>query len=227
MNLLVNGWREWRISATELDCVRFSLVQASPAPFKSSDAAIEWAVAHGIVGMMSEMATGGKGLVGISKNSIREMLNPSQVGKSESRDVHYAALTVLRDLIRESVIVESHFDRRKGPDMKRSLAHGVNRDVLIDVSYAALAIGTELYRAKITFKRYKDPNVAGKAYAYHVTKIEVLTGNLVHAAKDTDPKANTSTTNQAGANLHLTADILLNGVSDVNGVPLLDDGKEG
>ena len=62
---------------------------------------------------------------------------------------------------------------------------------------------------------------------YHVTKIEVLTGNLVHAAKDTDPKANTSTTNQAGVNLHLTADILLNGVCDVNGVPLLDNGKEG
>lgn len=122
MNLLEDVWREWRISGKELDSVRFSLVQASPAPFKSSDAAIEWAVTHGIVGMMSELETGGKGRVCISKNSIREMLNPSQVGKSASRDVHYAALTVLRDLIRESVIVESHFDRRKGPDMKRSLA---------------------------------------------------------------------------------------------------------
>ena len=223
MNLPEDDWREWRISAMELDCVRFSLVQAGPAPFKSSDAAIEWAVAHGIVGMMSEMETGGKGRGGISKNSIREMLNPSQVGKSASRDVHYAALTVLRDLIRESVIVESHFDRRKGPDMKRSLAHGVNRDVLIDVSYAALAIGTELYRAKITFKRYKDPNVAGKAYAYHVTKIEVLTGNLVNAIEGTYPKANTPITNQEKASLVLMPRILLNGVVDVNGVPFIEE----
>ena len=196
MDLQEDAWREWRISGKELDNIRFLLVHAGPAPFRSSDAAIEWAVAHGIVGMMSETETGGKGRVGISKNSIREMLNPSQVGKSASRDVHYAALTVLRDIIRESVIVESHFDRRKGPDMKRSLAYGVNRDVLIDVAYAALAIGTGLYRAKITFKRYKDPNVAGKAYAYHVTKIEVLTGNLVNAVEGTYPKANTPITNQ-------------------------------
>ena len=221
MNLLVNGWREWRISATELDCVRFSLVQAGSAPFKSSDAAIEWAVTNGIVGMMSEVEIGGKGRVGISKNSIREMLNPSQVGKSASREVHYAALTVLRELIRESVIVESHFDRRKGPDMKRSLAYGVNKDVLIDVAYAALAIGTGLYRAKITFKRYKDPNVAGKAYAYHVTKIEVLTGNLVNAVEGTYPKANTPITNQEKASRVLMPHILLNGVVDVNGVPFI------
>lgn len=218
---LTKDWEEWRISGKELDNIRFLLVHASPAPFKSSDAAVEWAVTHGIVGMMSEMETGGKGRVCISKNSIREMLNPSQVGKSASRDVHYAALTVLRDLIRESVIVESHFDRRKGPDMKRSLAHGVNRDVLIDVAYAALTIGTELYRAKITFKRYKDPNVAGKAYAYHVTKIEVLTGNLVNAMKGTYPKANTPITNQEKASLILMPNILLNGVVDVNGVPFI------
>lgn len=52
-------------------------------------------------------------------------------------------------------------------------------------------------------------------------QIEVLTGNLVHATKDTDPKANTSTTNQEEANLHLTADILLNGVVDVNGATFI------
>ena len=170
---LSKDWEEWRISGEELDNVRFSLVQAGPAPFRSSDAAIEWAV--------------------------------------------------LRELIREAVIVESHFDRRKGPDMRRSLAHGVNRDVLIDVAYAALAIGTGLYRAKITFKRYRDPNVAGKAYAYHVTKIEVLTGNLVNAVEGTYPKANTPIANQEKASLVLMPHILLNGVVDVNGVPFIEE----
>ena len=221
------NWTEWRMPSGELTQLKFAVVPVALAPFTSSDGAIEWACENGVVGMMDDAETGGKGAVLISKTSIREMLNPAQVGKSASRQVHYAALTKLRDLIRASVIVESHFDLRKGPDMKRSPENGVNADILIDVAYAALRIGEETYRAKITFKRYKDPNVMGKAYAYHVTKIEVLTGNLVHAAKDTDPKANTSTTNQAGANLHLTADILLNGVCDVNGVPLLDDGKEG
>ena len=52
-------------------------------------------------------------------------------------------------------------------------------------------------------------------------QIEVLTGNLVHAAKDTDPKANTSTTNQGKVNLYLTPNILLNGVVDVNGAPFI------
>ena len=220
-------WTEWRMPSGELAQLKFVVVPVALAPFTSSDGAIEWACENGVVGTMDDAETGGKGAVLISKNSIREMLNPAQVGKSASRQVHYAALTKLRDLIRASVIVESHFDLRKGPDMKRSPENGVNAEILIDVAYAALRIGEETYRAKITFKRYKDPNVTGKAYAYHVTKIEVLTGNLVHAAKDTDPKANTSTTNQAGANLHLTADILLNGVCDVNGVLLLDDGKEG
>ena len=166
-------WQEWRLCEAEVLNARFAVVAASVAPFRSSDAAIEWAV--------------------------------------------------LRELIRESVIVESHFDRRKGPDMRRSLVHGVNRDVLIDVAYAALAIGTGLYRAKITFKRYKDPNVAGKAYAYHVTKIEVLTGNLVNAVEGTYPKANTPITNQEKASLVLMPHILLNGVVDVNGVPFIEE----
>ena len=79
--------------------------------------------------------------------------------------------------------------------------------------------------AEINYHGMKPENVDALALKA-VTKIEVLTGNLVHAAKDTDPKANTSITNQAGANLHLMADILLNGVCDVNGVPLLDNSKE-
>ena len=209
----------------ELARLVFPVVPVALASFTSSDEAIAWTCENGVVGMMVDAETGGKGAVLISKNSIREMLNPAQVGKSASRQAHYAALTRLRDLIRASVVVESHFDLRKGPDMKRSPENGVNEEILIDVAYAALRIGAETYRAKITFKRYKDPNVTGKAYAYHITKIEVLTGNLVHAAKDTDPKANTPITNQEEANPHLTACILLNGACDVNGVPLLTEGQ--
>ena len=120
--------------ANELARISFEVVPVGTAPFVSSDGAIEWACGNGIVGTMDDVETGGKGVVLISKNSIREMLNPAQVGKSASRQVHYAALTKLRELIRASVIVESHFDLRKGPDMKRSAANGVNEEILIDVA---------------------------------------------------------------------------------------------
>ena len=220
-------WAEWRMPSGELAQLKFAVVEAAPAPFAFREAAILWAKGRGVVGVMGEEDAGGKGCVGISVGSLREMLNPVQIGKSCGLKAHFAAVAVLRDLIREAVIVETYFDRLKGANGIRNVANGVNRNVMIQVGYAAMRFDGGLYRVKLTFKRIADASAATKAYAYHVTKIEVLTGNLVHAAKDTDPKANTSTANQAGANLRLTADILLNGVCDVNGVPLLDNGKEG
>ena len=135
----------------ELAQLKFAVVEATSAPFAFREAAILWAKGRGVVGVMGEGDTGGKGCVGISVGSLREMLNPVQIGKS----------------------------------------------------------------------------CGLKAYAYHVTRIEVLAGTIGNDLTGTAPNANTPTTNQEEANLHLTADILLNGVCDVNGVPLLDSGKEG
>ena len=56
-----------------------------------------------------------------------------------------------------------------------------------------------------------------------LTRIEVLTGTIGNDLSGTAPNANTSTTNQGRANLHLTPNILLSGVVDVNGVPFLGD----
>ena len=56
-----------------------------------------------------------------------------------------------------------------------------------------------------------------------LTRIEVLTGTIGNDLSGTAPNANTSTMNQGRANLHLTPNILLNGVVDVNGVPFLGD----
>ena len=55
-----------------------------------------------------------------------------------------------------------------------------------------------------------------------LTRIEVLTGTIGNDLTGTAPNANTPTTNQGKANLHLTSNILLNGVVDVNGVPFID-----
>ena len=211
----------------ELAQLKFAVVEAAPAPFAFREAAILWAKERGVVGTMTEEETGGKGCVGISVGSLREMLNPVQIGKSCGLKVHFAAVTVLRELIRESVLVEAYFDRLKGTNGIRDAANGVNRNVMILVGYAAMRFDGGLYRVKLTFKRFADVNAASKAYAYHVTRIEVLAGTIGNDLTGTAPNANTPTTNQEEANLHLTADILLNGVCDVNGVPLLDSGKEG
>ena len=52
-------------------------------------------------------------------------------------------------------------------------------------------------------------------------QIEVLTGTMGNDLSGTAPNANTSTTNQGRANLHLTPNILLNGAVDVNGAPFI------
>lgn len=61
--------------------------------------------------------------------------------------------------------------------------------------------------------------------AYHVTRIEVLTGTIGNDLSGTAPNANTSTTNQGKANFHLTPNILLYGVVDVNGVQFVGDAQ--
>ena len=58
-----------------------------------------------------------------------------------------------------------------------------------------------------------------------VRKIELLTGTIGNDLSGTAPNANTSTTNQGKANLHLTPNILLHGVVDVNGVQFVGDAQ--
>ena len=69
------------------------------------------------------------------------------------------------------------------------------------------------YRAKTTLKLHKDPkakdNQPTKAYSYEINNIEVLKGNCRTSVR---PSNKTSM---------IDVSILLNGVCDVNGVPLL------
>jgi len=58
-----------------------------------------------------------------------------------------------------------------------------------------------------------DKNQPTKAYSYEITNVEVLRGNAAPVAR---PSNNTST---------FAASILLRGVCDVNGVPLLANEK--
>ena len=192
---------------------RVTVIELENAPFRNSDDADAWARSHGVIGLMSNVDTGGKGEVSISVRSIDKMLSGSAVKKSVTPAIHYAALMRLRDIIRESFIGETHPDYKKGKDNKRSPENGVNPNVEIAVLYGCVSASGIPYRAKTTLKLHKDPkakdNQPTKAYSYEINNIEVLKGNC-----RTSVRPNNKTP-------MIDTDILLNGVCDVNGVPLL------
>ena len=186
---------------------RVTIIELENAPFRGAKPAYQWATSHGVVGIMSDADTAGKGEVSISRGSILKMVSGSATGKSVTPEIHYAALMRLRDIIRESFIGEIHPDRMKR-DGKRSPANGVNPDVTVLRLYGCVAFGDIPLRAKVTLKQYVDPNEKAKAYSYEISNIEVLKGN---AGVEPLPSDRTS----------MDVSILLNGVCDVNGVPLL------
>ena len=64
-------------------------------------------------------------------------------------------------------------------------------------------------RVKTTLKRFLDNNFPSKAYSYEISNIEILRGTAAPVARPSNK-------------ISMDVSILLNGVCDVNGVPLLD-----
>ena len=189
------------------DSLRFVVVRGAPAPFRCTKDALAWARANGLIGKMLEQETGGKGIVSISGESIRETLNPRQREKSISDEIHFAALTKLRDLIRESIILDCHPDYPKNKEGVRVPGISSNNGIDICIAYAAFMVLGVVYRVRLTLKRYSQTGTS-KAYAYRVNEIEVLPGTLGgRIALATDPTGTTS----------ICGSILLNGVPEVNG----------
>ena len=186
---------------------KVKIIGLENAPFKCAKDAVVWAKEHGVVGVMSDTDTGGKGAISISVASVRKMVSVSAMNKSVTPAIHYAALMRLRDIIRESFVGEVHPDRMKR-DGKRSASYGLNPDVTVIRLYGCVAFGDIPLRAKVTLKSYVDANEDTKAYTYEISNIEVLKGNA-----GVVPLPNNKTSMDVG--------ILLNGVCDVNGVPLL------
>ena len=190
----------------ELSKKVFNVIPVTKAEFNTRDSGIAYAENNGIIGLMSNEETGGKGPINISKQSVGEMLNEAQRIKSPSNDVHYAVLKELRQIIKESELVDSHPDYKKDKDGKRTPQAGINENVNIDVMYGAINFDGKTYRVRTTIKRFIDPNAQTKAYAYSVEKIEVLVGTLSNDVNATAPRISTS----------ITGDILLRGVRKVN-----------
>ena len=83
---------------------RVTIIELENAPFRCARDAVAYAKAHGIVGVMSDADTGGKGEISISVASIRKMVSVAAMNKSVTPAIHYSALMRLRDIIRESVV---------------------------------------------------------------------------------------------------------------------------
>lgn len=184
------------------------LVELESARYKTCTEARAWAREHGVVGLMSDVDTGGKGEISISIASIDKMISGSAMRKSVTPAIHLAALARIRDIVRESIVCEIHPDYAK-IDGRRDVCNPVNPNMRIAVLFGAVMFGGFVYRAKTTLKMHKQLNQPTKAYAYEITEIEILKGNAGDEfSLMLRPSDRTS----------IPSHILLNGVTDVNGV---------
>ena len=147
---------------------KVNIIELENAPFRNSEDADAWARSHGVIGLMSNVDTGGKGEVSISARSIDKMLSGAALKKSVTPAIHYAALMRLRDIIRESFIGEVHPDYKKNVDGRRRVTNEVNRAVEIAVLYGCVSSSGIPYRAKTTLKLHYDKNQPTKAYSYEI-----------------------------------------------------------
>ena len=188
-----------------------AIVELDGAPFRNAREARAWARSHGIIGLMSNVDTGDKGEISISVNSIRKMASESAATKSVTTAIHYAAMVRVRDIIRESFVGEIHPDFKKVGGVRRA-GNPVNRRLRIAVLYGCVSFGEIPYRAKTTLKIYDGSRDGMKAYSYEISSIEILRGNAAHVARPND-------------RISMPVEILLNGVTNVNGQPILKERK--
>ncbi|MGP1515514.1 MAG: ADP-ribosyltransferase-containing protein [Bacteroidales bacterium] len=144
--------------------------------FKNFAEARQWAE-NNIVKTLSNEETNGKGKIRISKNAIDKYLSNSSVAKSANKDVHLSALKVLPQIIKESIIGETHADYIKDKYGERKEGNAINKDVNIHRLYGAVEIDGKMYRTKTTVKEIANREEQ-KAYNYEITEIELLSGNL-------------------------------------------------
>lgn len=183
------------------------IVELETAPYKTCLEAKHWVREHGVVGLMSDVDSGSKGEISISLASIDKMVSGSAVKKSVTPAIHLAALARLRDIIRESMVYDIHPDYAK-IDGRRKACNPVNPNIQIAVLLGAVMFGGIIYRAKTTLKLHMQIDQPTKAYAYEITKIEVLKGNA---------EGENTLVLQPSDRTSISSAILLNGFSTVNG----------
>ena len=135
----------------------------------------------------------------------------------------------LREIIRESFVAEIHPDYRKVNGV-RSVTNPINRQVVIAVLYGCVSMADIPYRSKTTLKLFLDKNEKTKAYSYEISNIEILRGTAESLTQPNckismptveDPTGTARIVILPNIKTSIDVGILLNGVCDVNGAPLL------
>lgn len=157
----------------------------------------------------------------ISARAIDKYLSQSAIGNSENLGVHLSTLTVLPEVIGESIEAEIHPDYHKGEDGKRAPENGYGEDKLIHRFYGAVTIDGETYRVKTTIAETRENKFPLVPHSFEVTEIELLTD--ANSSKSLEP---TGSPKKSGVS-HGTAK-LLNGVekSYDKGVKLLEESRK-
>lgn len=121
--------------------------------FANFEEAKAWAKKH-IARVYDNTETGGKGNIEISKRAIDKYFSSSAVSKSDNAEVHKAVVSVLPEVIKESIVGEIHPDYLK-KDGVRSPENGSNPGTEIHRLFGAVSIDGQIYRVKTTVKYLK------------------------------------------------------------------------
>ena len=117
----------------------------------------------------------GVGAVRISNRSRDKLLHEAGNYYSNMQQAYLKALPHIVDMVKNSVLLEEHRDRKKNANGKRFPEN--ESDINIDKVqrlYGAIKINNYLYRTKTTIQIYQENINEGKYHGYDITEIELL-----------------------------------------------------
>lgn len=124
----------------------------------------------------------GVGAILFSNSARKKIEHSLSIYTQESDRVAYArVLPYIVDVVRGSILIEEHRDRKKDSNKKRQPENGSDPNILkVQRLYGAISIDGILYRAKTTVQVFKVGDGQSRYHGYEVTKIELLnqTGSL-------------------------------------------------
>ena len=140
------------------------------------------------------------GIVNVSLTSLGEMADPKSykntVKNGVSKDVHFAAIPKIKEIIRNSIDAEVHPDYIERDKSGKRIVGKYSDHILMHRLYGAVEIDGKVYRVKTTVKE-DITNKTNRAHTYEVAEIELLESHT-RPADSTSPISNNSI---SGANL--------------------------
>ena len=124
----------------------------------------------------------GVGAILFSNSARKKIEHSLSIYTQESDRVAYArVLPYIVDVVKGSILLEEHRDRKKDSNKKRQPENGSDPNVRkVQRLYGAISIDGMLYRAKTTIQVFEVGDGQSRYHGYEVTKIELLnqTGSL-------------------------------------------------